>query len=270
MEFGTVIYDEVHKMGAEKFHEVIKLFWDKYRIGLSATVDRRDGFTPLFKYHIGDIISDYSKVRITPEVIVVNYFDEDTSGSGCYVGSDFRVSKYYNKIVNARYRNALLLGFILQSYRKDRRVLVLSDRLKHVNLLRMMSNKYIKGKVGRFTYKFKDATRQIIIGTFGSASTGLDIPELDCLIFATPRVDIRQAIGRILRPKRRVPIIVDIVDRACLVMTKFFKVRLAIYQNLGCKIHYINVVREDANEFIKKEVAKIQEHASLQEEAQIS
>jgi superfamily II DNA or RNA helicase len=266
-EFGTVIYDEVHRMGAEHFHKVIKYFWDKYRIGLSGTVERRDGFTSLFKYHIGDIIVDYSKVRVTPEVIVIDYYDVDSSCKGCYSYGDFLISKYYNKITSLLYRNALILGLTLQSYRKDRRTLILTDRLRHVNILRAMALKYIKGKVGRFTYRFKDITKQIIIGTYGSASTGLDIPDLDCLIFAMPRADVRQAIGRILRPKRKVPIVIDIVDKSSIVMNKFFRTRLSIYQKLGCKIHYITMMREDVNAFIKREVEKIQEYNSLQEEA---
>jgi superfamily II DNA or RNA helicase len=44
------------------------------------------------------------------------------------------------------------------------------------------------------------------------ASEGLDIPTLSTLVLATPKTDIVQCVGRILRVKRANPIIVDIVD----------------------------------------------------------
>jgi superfamily II DNA or RNA helicase len=45
------------------------------------------------------------------------------------------------------------------------------------------------------------------------ASEGFNVPRLNCLVFATPRSNITQSIGRIYRKTHnRPPIIVDIVD----------------------------------------------------------
>jgi superfamily II DNA or RNA helicase len=47
------------------------------------------------------------------------------------------------------------------------------------------------------------------------AHEGLDIPTLDCVVLATPKSNINQAVGRILREtpgKRFDPLIVDLMD----------------------------------------------------------
>ena len=56
----------------------------------------------------------------------------------------------------------------------------------------------------------------VLLATYSYVQEAFDVPELNTLIFATPKSDIIQASGRILRqtPENRkfVPIIVDIVD----------------------------------------------------------
>jgi len=54
--------------------------------------------------------------------------------------------------------------------------------------------------------------KQVIIATFAMASEGLDIPTLTTLLFATPKTDITQSVGRILRMKHSQPLVIDIID----------------------------------------------------------
>ena len=58
----------------------------------------------------------------------------------------------------------------------------------------------------------KSETCQIIIATYAMASEALDIKTLTTLVLATPKTDIVQAVGRILRVKHERPLVVDIVD----------------------------------------------------------
>ena len=44
------------------------------------------------------------------------------------------------------------------------------------------------------------------------ASEGLDIKTLTTLIMATPKTDVCQSVGRILRVKHTTPIVIDIID----------------------------------------------------------
>jgi hypothetical protein len=56
-------------------------------------------------------------------------------------------------------------------------------------------------------------TKQIVLATFSMAAEALDIKTLSTLFMVTPKTDIVQAVGRILRAKHDAPIIVDLVDK---------------------------------------------------------
>ena len=54
-----------------------------------------------------------------------------------------------------------------------------------------------------------------MLGTFSMASEGFDCKELDTIILASPKSNIEQAVGRILRKKEdrdKIPLVIDIVD----------------------------------------------------------
>ena len=54
--------------------------------------------------------------------------------------------------------------------------------------------------------------KKIIIATYAMASEGLDIKTLTTLIMASPKTDVCQSVGRILRTKHTSPLVVDIID----------------------------------------------------------
>jgi superfamily II DNA or RNA helicase len=74
------------------------------------------------------------------------------------------------------------------------------------------------GSVGYYVGGMKEAdlkkteTKKVVIATYSMAQEALDIKSLTTLIMATPKTDIEQAVGRILRQKHGNPIVVDIVD----------------------------------------------------------
>ena len=75
----------------------------------------------------------------------------------------------------------------------------------------------------------------VIIGTYSLAHEGLDIPALDTLLMATPKVDIIQSVGRILREtqgKQNDPLVIDIVDSWGCFMSQFNK-RRKYYKETG-------------------------------------
>ena len=55
-EFGLSIYDEVHHMGAEVFSQALIKVNTNYCLGLSATMNRKDGLTKVFKMFLGDVV----------------------------------------------------------------------------------------------------------------------------------------------------------------------------------------------------------------------
>jgi len=88
----------------------------------------------------------------------------------------------------------------------------------------------------------------ILLGTFSMASEGLDISKLDTVLLASPRSNIQQSVGRILRKKEEdrvyVPLIIDIIDYFSLFINQGNK-RRKYYTKCNyniklvkCELHY--------------------------------
>lgn len=54
----------------------------------------------------------------------------------------------------------------------------------------------------------------LVFGTFQMASEGMDIPDLNCVVLASPESDVKQSVGQILRKTHDdvTPLVVDVVD----------------------------------------------------------
>lgn len=70
--------------------------------------------------------------------------------------------------------------------------------------------------------------KNIIIATYSMASEALDIKTLTTLLMATPKTDVVQSVGRILRTKHAQPVVIDIVDKHDLFQRQWAK-RKAYY-----------------------------------------
>ena len=55
-------------------------------------------------------------------------------------------------------------------------------------------------------------TKSVVLATYAMAAEALDIKTLSTLVMATPKTDITQSVGRILRVKGNNPIVIDIID----------------------------------------------------------
>jgi superfamily II DNA or RNA helicase len=234
-EFGTVVFDEVHTISTEYFNTVAPKFWCKTRVGLSATPRRKDGMQNVFFWHIGPVASTYSKVDAHPKVIVVDYYNPDTHHRGCTWNGDLSLGKYYNKLAKCSHRNETLAKYIRGAYNKDHDILVLTERLRHIDTLMKLSN-IPKEDCGKLTANVKEIDRKVIFGTYQSAGLGLDIPRLSCLVFAMPHADIVQPVGRVLRSKDKTPVVIDFVDSSSRIMQGWFRKRKKYYDKIADEI----------------------------------
>ena len=218
--FGLVITDECHRIGAETWSVVPAKFAARWRIGVSATPRRKDGADNVFKYHIGPVIFSSSEQRLAVKVK--------------RVWSKFRLVKNakFNPtlaprsliltfLVNSKQRNDQVAKQVINAVAAGRKVLVLSERLKHLEAidahcralwrtehpeLFVDSNGEGKLTVGYYVggrtkeQLAEDSKADVIFASVQYAAEGLDIPSLDTLILATPMSDVEQATGRIQRP----------------------------------------------------------------------
>lgn len=133
-----------------------------------------------------------------------------------------------------------------------RKILILSHRVIHLTkiknkMLEINSNwdsliDFYIGGMKDHQYKIA-ATKPIILATYDMASEALDIKELDTLMFATPKGDVTQSIGRILRllPEHRknTATIYDIVDNIPIFVNRGKK-RYAEYMACHYNINWYN------------------------------
>jgi superfamily II DNA or RNA helicase len=80
-------------------------------------------------------------------------------------------------------------------------------------------------------------SKMVVIATYAMAAEALDIKTLTTLIMATPKTDIEQSVGRILREKHSNPIVVDIVDSHDTFKNQWRK-RKTFYKKENYKIIY--------------------------------
>jgi superfamily II DNA or RNA helicase len=72
--------------------------------------------------------------------------------------------------------------------------------------------------------KLKESeSKKVILATYAMASEGLDIKTLTTLLMATPKSDVCQSVGRILRSKHETPMVIDIVDNHQLFQNQYKK-----------------------------------------------
>jgi superfamily II DNA or RNA helicase len=84
----------------------------------------------------------------------------------------------------------------------------LHDAIKHRNIATVG---YYVGGMKEQALKETEG-KQVVVATYSMAAEALDIKTLTTLIMATPKTDIQQSVGRILREKHSNPIVVDIID----------------------------------------------------------
>ena len=227
-DFGLVILDEVHRTATEIFSNVFRKFTPKFALGLSATVKRQDGLAKVFMWFIGDIV--YTKKKKSEDDVIVKrieYYHATPSYSSeeRVFNRNLNISKMINNICTFLPRTRLIISTIVDilSNEPERKILVLSDRKTQLyDIHNELHNEHPKitcgyyiGGMNEKDLKLSEAC-SVILATFSFASEGFDVQDLDTLILASPKTNIEQSVGRILRKKSedrtRTPIIYDVVD----------------------------------------------------------
>ena len=124
-EYSQIIIDEVHHIPAISFEVPLRNFKGKYVLGLSATPKRKDGMHPIMFMQCGDIVHE---VKMTKEKIHILQSVKTTFEA---IEDDFALM--LNEIVEDFDRNNLIISKIEKL--SDRNVLILSERIEHLNRL---------------------------------------------------------------------------------------------------------------------------------------
>lgn len=240
-----LITDETHHVCALTLHKTISMIGGRYRLGLSATPDRSDGLTPMLYCLIGNIAfqstrSQHDKVMLG-QIFVHKYTYKEFNRKE--INQSDNVSTLITHVSNCTRRTEFICDIIRDIFTSEqRKIIVLSDRRDHLyNIKEILeknnennSNMNVTMIIGGVKGKDIEIASQgdVILATYAYCSEGLDIPSLDTCILASPKVNVVQCIGRILRPLKgkKYPLIIDIVDCDYSVFSNQFNKRQQYYK----------------------------------------
>jgi superfamily II DNA or RNA helicase len=223
--FGLTIYDETHHLGAEVFSRCMMKTITNYTLGLSGTMQRKDGLTKVFKMFLGDIIHKEKTDTTEHKVIVkaIHYKVDDADFNE--IKYDYRGNPLYStmisKLCSYNNRSEFILKVLETELRNnnEQQIMILAHNKSLITYLHQAIEHRNIATVGYYIGGMKEADlkisegKKVIIATYAMASEGLDIKTLTTLIMASPKTDVCQSIGRILRTKHTSPLVVDIIDK---------------------------------------------------------
>ena len=239
---GLLVVDEAHHIGAPAFSQFMFKICPKFTLGLTATPERKDGLTRLLYWFLGPEFFKVERVNQgTTKVTTLNYMDEAFKEAPPVTRfGQLNMAGMINIVTELEARNDLIVQTAEDALATGRRVLILSDRREHCFYLQNRLGSNAKLYVGGMKEKDleESAKSPIVVATFQLAHEGLDIPALDTVILATPKSDIKQSIGRIMREtagKLNDPLIFDIADQWSVFFAMYRK-RLKVYREGGFEL----------------------------------
>ena len=247
--FGMLIIDETHRICSEQFSRALFKFSPLYTLGISATIARKDGLDRILTMFIGDIV--YHKERKGDDEVCVRAIEYVSCDSEFEkVEIDFRgnvqfstmISKLCEHIPRAEFVVRVIEDLLRETQEQQIMVLAhnknvlyyLHDAIRDRNIASV--GYYLGGMKERDLKETEE--KQVVIATYAMAAEALDIKTLSTLIMVTPKKDITQSVGRILRMKHENPIVVDIVDTHDVFQNQW-KIRRAFYKKCNYRIRYV-------------------------------
>ena len=234
--YTQVIVDECHHIPALTFEQIVKNFKGKYILGLSATPNRKDEFDPILYQQLGNISYEYKKPKThTNRLLVIK--TEFTSSADNYAA-------IINELVSNEDRNRQIVKTIKENI--DRKILLLSDRIEHLNLLEnilkeenidFVSVHGSQNKKEQVENMQKVKTSSLILATSSFFGEGIDFPHLNTIIFATPISfygRLIQYLGRIGRGNQEC-LAIDFLDSKNAMLNSTYKKRLEGYKAMHYK-----------------------------------
>jgi superfamily II DNA or RNA helicase len=274
-DYGQLIVDECHHISAASFENVVRKCPAYYRLGLSATITRKDGQQPIVLMNLGELRyaahqqSDRFIQRVIPRhtgfqlpeqggVSAVGIHDDKLPVSEpAITGTPLTIQELFKRLWADKDRNRLIVQDIAAAHADGREILVLSERLDHLALLAEALAPHtdylfvLKGGMGKKQVKTimehiqqaPSGSNRIILSTGKYLGEGFDLPCLDTLFLVFPfswKGTLTQYVGRLNRTfygKTEI-IVYNYVDDKVPVLRRMFNRRIKGYKALGFTVSY--------------------------------
>jgi superfamily II DNA or RNA helicase len=257
-DIGCTVYDECHNISSRCFSKVLFKTTSRYMIGLSATPERADGLSYLFKWHIGEVVykSKNERCGLEPVVKLIKLNSSNYTSSTNKFGK-LNYSDMINGLTKMSSRNECILEILTGLFEDiNRKILVLSDRREHLINLYNSFKDNTSTDCGLFLGSMKLADLEkskqsrVIFATYKAFGEGVSERDLNTLLLITPKKsndsgNLDQIVGRIFRKDHLEipPMIIDLVDNFS-VFSAQSRGRLAFYkENISnnIQIEYTNI-----------------------------
>ncbi|HAL1306826.1 TPA: DEAD/DEAH box helicase family protein, partial [Escherichia coli] len=128
--YGQIIVDECHHIGAVSFSAILKETNARYLLGLTATSIRRDGLHPIIFMYCGAIRHTAARPKESLHNLEVLTRSRFTSG---HLPSDARIQDIFREIALDHDRTVAIAEEAMKAFGQGRKVLVLTERTDHLD-----------------------------------------------------------------------------------------------------------------------------------------
>lgn len=247
--YGQIIVDECHHLSAVSFEALLRSAPARYVLGLTATPIRRDGQQPIIFMQCGPIRHTAARPKSAPHDLSV--IPRMLAGP-VPVRDGAGIQEVFKSLADDSGRTAQIVSDVRSAYDQGRKVLVLTQRTEHVDVLEHALRGHVENLYtlhGRMPKKQRlarlseleslpeDAPR-VLLATGKLIGEGFDHPALDTLVLAMPiswRGILQQYTGRLHRAhtaKSDVQVI-DFVDQGNVALMRMWEKRKMGYRMMG-------------------------------------
>ena len=245
-EFGTIILDEMHHVSSPTFSKILDTNYCRYKIGLSGTIERKDGKHVVFRDYFGNTLFKPPKENyMTPTVHLVH--SEIRFMDGARIPWANRVTKL---ATDEEYQHTV--SMLAAAYAaKGHKVLVVSDRVSFLKRCAELTGEKAVCVTGEVSHEDRETLvdeilygdANVLYGTQAIFSEGISVDTLSCLILGTPVNNeplLTQLVGRVIRKKegKISPVIIDIHLRGN-TARKQASNRVGFYMKQGWEMKYL-------------------------------
>jgi len=250
--YGHVIIDECHHVGAVSFDAILKRVKAKYVLGLTATPIRRDGQQPIIFMQCGQIRHKAAKPASAPHDLEVI---PQILHKRIDLPQEAGIQDIFRHIAIDIDRTAAIAAQIENSFSQGRKVLVLTERTEHLDAIKAALIEKIPSLFvlhGRMTKKLRTTLitelnalppdkPRVLLATGKLVGEGFDHPPLDTLVLAMPiswAGTLQQYAGRLHREHatKTDARVIDFVDTGHPALLRMWEKRQRGYRAMGYKI----------------------------------
>jgi len=242
LNYDCMIVDECHTVTSMKRYNWFINNQFNFVIGLSATIENnREILNCIFGKVLVSNIDTLKKQSTLLNIYRYDNYDDYTTPMKNIFDYIDRVSKprvnytqLLSDICNNSTRNLFIASIINEMDLTNRKLLLISDRISQLNEIQKYLNHtsfIVVSKSVKNSEYMRTKECKVILGISNIVKQGFDVPDLDTLLFACPKKNVIQSIGRIYRKHHEnTPVIIDILDNIPFLKFQFYNHRLKQYK----------------------------------------